>query len=170
MDNHSPNTYLLLADPQATELAGPATKRLQHQHAYPRAHAAPSRPQICIQWLIWLITLPFCWLFNAMFSYRYIYVLSVHSHPSSIQHIDAAHHKIFGVYHTSAAARVACTEVMRLPEYAGRPVTLGFVELEVGEPGALVASIGYGGSGFDKNEDGRVTAVIERMSVRSSGL
>lgn len=158
--------------------------------------ASPSLLQSCVG-NIWLhATYPWRWLCNSLLSYRYVYILSVHdsgyavfqTHPcgqSSQARKDyrecyqqrPSHHRTFGLFATDSAARVALTDVLGLPEYAGRRVRLGFPEVGKREPGVMVAAsgmLGYGSrdgsAGSSNMVDEGIVAVIEKMYVRSSGL
>ncbi|KAK5128671.1 hypothetical protein LTR85_000004 [Meristemomyces frigidus] len=134
---------------------------------------------VCNVWLY--TTFPIRWLANTLLSYRYVYALSVHdlgsnatSHAAQSGHSQMVlnrppHHRTFGLFTTSTAARVALTEVLGLPEYAGRRVRVGFVELGEREPGAVVAGSGGAGVGGGEGDEG-IVVVVEKMYVRASGL
>lgn len=99
---------------------------------------------------------------NYLLGYRHVYILSAHclSNPDQI-----SSQRIFGVYLSSEAARVAMTEVLRLPEYEGRRVKMGFPELNATEPGIAVAL-----HEEEWDEDAQVVVLVEKMVVRKTGL
>ncbi|KAK4550712.1 hypothetical protein LTR36_000291 [Oleoguttula mirabilis] len=179
------------------EAIGPASPR---QNAADRAQphgqpendgeegAPPSFLQICVQTTWLYTTLPFRWLSNTLLSYHCVYVLSVHDLGcvgSDQLDMTVTHHqqptprttdresqtRTLGIFTTGTAARVALTEVLGLPEYAGRKLRVAFVELGEKEPGAVVTGSGGGsGDGGRNGVDEGIVALIEKMYVRSSGI
>lgn len=119
-------------------------------------------------------------LFSAVLSYRSVYVVMVYdcdgrthtnlstAQATSIQPVE--HIKIFGTYRHDTAARVALTEVLRLPEYAGRRLySMNVQEIDAKEVGPVLTRQ-FIGCRSSTMEEGGIVAFILKMIVRESGL
>lgn len=119
-------------------------------------------------------------LVAAALSHRSVYVVMVYDYggriptqsstPQGTPIQPVEHIKIFGVYRHDTAARVALTEILRLPEYAGRRLySMNVQEVDAEEFGPMLTRQSIGCK-WTTMEEGGIVAVILKMMVRKTGL
>jgi hypothetical protein len=109
------------------------------------------------------------WTYHYLNNQQYLYVLCIHdcggppadlaTEPTTLQQ-PLPHSKVFGIYDCEAAAKVALTEVVQLPEYAGRPLKVTHTVIEDKELGVCL------GQAPVDPEKGGVYVVMQKMAVR----
>lgn len=122
--------------------------------------------------LNFLLLRPWRILLDTVLAYRYVYILSVHDpgRSSSLDNVQssAPHHQVIGVYASAEAARVAMTEILRLPEYQAQAIHMGFPKHGKADLGTRM---GCESSTFEagKWHNERLVLLVESMVVRRKG-